>query len=83
MTDAWHRPDIPPTLTGYVLLTVTWHQAQNGTTNPTEGVTVDRSEISRALAKAIAFKQCGKDDQAAVWARQLVTLLECAEILAP
>jgi len=44
---------------------------------------MNRSEINRALAKAIAYKQCGKDDQAARWARTLVELLECAEILAP
>tara|TARA_R110000868_G_scaffold192220_1_gene436561 strand:+ start:174 stop:284 length:111 start_codon:yes stop_codon:yes gene_type:complete len=34
------------------------------------------------MAKAIAYKQCGKDIEAAQWARQLVELLECAEILA-
>ena len=45
-------------------------------------MTIDRSEVSRALAKAVSFKQCGKDAEAAAWARQLVTLLECAEILA-
>lgn len=43
---------------------------------------INRSEVSRALAKAIAFKQCGEDAKAAEWARQLVELLECAEILA-
>lgn len=43
---------------------------------------IDRSEVSRSLAKAIAFKQCGKHDEAAQWARQLVQQLECAEILA-
>ena len=43
---------------------------------------LDRSEINRALAKAIAYKNCGKDDQANEWARKLVELLECAEILA-
>lgn len=42
---------------------------------------IDRSEVSRALAKAIAYKQCGKQAEAEQWARQLVTLLECAEIL--
>ncbi len=42
---------------------------------------VDRSEVSRSLAKAIAYKQCGKDDEACVWARRLVEQLECAEIL--
>jgi len=43
--------------------------------------TINRSEVARALAKAIAFKQCGKDPEAAEWARTLVRLLECAEIL--
>jgi hypothetical protein len=42
---------------------------------------VDRSEVSRALAKAIAFKNVGKDADAEGWARKLVTLLECADIL--
>lgn len=32
---------------------------------------MDRQEINRALAKAIAYKNCGKDE-----------MLECAEILA-
>ncbi len=44
---------------------------------------IDRSEVSRAVAKAIAYKQCGKDRDAAQWARELVRLLECAEILRP
>jgi len=42
---------------------------------------IDRSEVSRALAKAIAYKQCGKQQEAQQWARRLVELLECAEIL--
>ena len=42
---------------------------------------IDRSEVNRALAKAIAYKQCGKDREAAIWAEMLVRLLECAEIL--
>lgn len=42
---------------------------------------IDRSEVSRAVAKAIAFKQCGKDADAEQWARELVRLLECANIL--
>lgn len=42
---------------------------------------MDRSEINRALAKAMAYKQCGKDADAAAWARRLVELLECAQIL--
>ena len=44
-------------------------------------MTIDRSEVARALAKAIAYKNCGKDAEAAEWARRLVHLLECAEIL--
>ena len=42
---------------------------------------IDRSEVSRALAKAIAYKQCGKDNEAAIWAAKLVDLLECSHIL--
>lgn len=42
---------------------------------------IDRSAVSRALAKAIAFKLVGKHDQAREWAIELVRLLECAEIL--
>jgi hypothetical protein len=44
---------------------------------------IDRSEVSRAVAKAVAYKQCGKDRDAEQWARQLVRLLECADILRP
>ena len=43
---------------------------------------IDRSAVSQALAKAIAFKQCGKADEARAWPRQLIRLLELAEILA-
>ena len=42
---------------------------------------IDRSEVSRALAKAIAYKQCGKQAEAEAWARKLVEILECANIL--
>jgi hypothetical protein len=42
---------------------------------------INRSEASRAMAKAIAYKACGKDVEAAQWARELVRILECAEIL--
>lgn len=42
---------------------------------------IDRSSASQALAKAIAYKQCGKDAEAAAWARRLVEILQCAEIL--
>ena len=42
---------------------------------------LDRSAISQAVAKAIAYKQCGKDSQADAWAAQLVHLLGCSGIL--
>lgn len=45
-------------------------------------MTIDRSEVAKSLAKAIAYKQCGKDAEALEWARRLVEQLECAEILA-
>lgn len=44
-------------------------------------MTIDRTATAQALAKAIAFKACGKDREAEVWARRLVELLECANIL--
>jgi hypothetical protein len=44
---------------------------------------INRSEINRALAKAIAYKQCHRDAQAEAWAAELVRLLECAAILDP
>ena len=42
---------------------------------------IDRSKTAQALAKAIAYKQCGKDQEAAQWARELIKLLELSEIL--
>lgn len=42
---------------------------------------IDRSAVAQSLAKAIAYKQCGKDADARVWARRLVEQLQCAEIL--
>jgi len=42
---------------------------------------IDRTEVSRALAKALAYKACGKDEDAALWAARLVILLECGGIL--
>jgi hypothetical protein len=42
---------------------------------------MDRSQINRALAKAIAYKQCGKDAEAQRWAVRLIELLEVADIL--
>lgn len=44
---------------------------------------MDRTAINQALAKAMAYRQCGKHVEAAEWAAKLVTLLECAEILSP
>ncbi|CAB4120956.1 hypothetical protein UFOVP4_29 [uncultured Caudovirales phage] len=43
---------------------------------------IDRSEAARAMAKAIAYKQAGKDAEAAQWAAELVRILQCADILA-
>ena len=43
--------------------------------------TIDRSEVNRALSKAIAYKNCGKDKEANEWAIKLIQLLQCAEIL--
>lgn len=42
---------------------------------------IDRSKVSQALAKAIAYKNCGKDTDAEEWARELIRLLEMANIL--
>lgn len=44
-------------------------------------MSINRSEVSRALAKAIAYKDCGKEDKAEEWARELIRLLELARIL--
>lgn len=46
-----------------------------------EGRNIDRSEVSRALAKAIAYANCGKVREAEVWAARLVRQLQCANIL--
>ena len=43
---------------------------------------IDRSKIAQALAKAIAYKCCGKEHEAREWARELIRLLEVADILA-
>lgn len=42
---------------------------------------IDRREVSRALAKAIAYKNCGKEQDAEDWARKLIELLQLANIL--
>jgi hypothetical protein len=44
---------------------------------------IDRVAVNRALAKALAYKQCGKDREALDWAAELVRLLECGDILRP
>lgn len=41
----------------------------------------DRSAINRALAKAIAYQDCGKPELAAAWAARLCTLLGARGIL--
>jgi hypothetical protein len=46
-------------------------------------MSIDRVEVNRALAKAIAFKACGQHRKASAWAGKLVKLLECADILDP
>lgn len=40
-----------------------------------------RAEIAQALAKAIAYRDCGKPDLAAQWAAKLVCMLEAERIL--
>jgi hypothetical protein len=42
---------------------------------------IDRAEAARCLAKAIAYKACGKNVEAAERARKLIAALELAEIL--
>ena len=42
---------------------------------------VNRSETARALAKAIAYHNCGKQADAERWAAELVRLLQCGHIL--
>lgn len=41
----------------------------------------DRSAINRALAKAIAYRDCGKPAETARWAAELVRLLGAHGIL--
>ena len=42
---------------------------------------IDRVNANRALAKAIAYKDCGKDAEAEKWAIQLIRELQCQGIL--
>jgi hypothetical protein len=44
---------------------------------------IDRSAVARALAKAIAYKQCGKHAEAELWGARLLGLLAMADILDP
>lgn len=43
----------------------------------------DRQELARAMAKAIAYRDCGKPEKAAAWAARLVDMLEAQNILRP
>jgi hypothetical protein len=43
--------------------------------------TAARDEIAQAVAKAIAYKNCGKDKEAHEWAIKIVELLRCTSIL--
>ena len=42
---------------------------------------INRSDVSKSLAKAIAYHECGKSDAAEEWARLLVKQLKQAQIL--
>lgn len=44
---------------------------------------INRTEVARCLAKAIAYKACNKHAEAELWAARLVGLLECANIIDP
>lgn len=44
---------------------------------------IDRERMTRALAKALAFKAAGKDATAQAWAERLVRALREADILRP
>lgn len=44
-------------------------------------MSVNRSDVSRSLAKAIAYADCGKPELAAAWAARLVDQLGAAGIL--
>jgi hypothetical protein len=42
---------------------------------------IDRQQISQAVAKAIAFKLAGKDEDARHWGLRVVTLLTLGGII--
>ena len=45
-------------------------------------ITTDtRKEIAQAVAKCIAYKNCGKQDMVDLWAVKLLELLECHDIV--
>jgi len=51
--------------------------AQAGRLSPTE-----RSALNQALAKALAFRDAGKMEEAREWAAELVRLLRAHDLLA-
>ncbi len=46
-----------------------------------DAAVIDRTEASRALAKAIAYAACGKPDLADAEARRLVAMLAAAGVI--
>ena len=44
-------------------------------------VDIDRSAVAQALAKAIAYQQVGKTEDAEAWARELIKELKLVNIL--
>ncbi|MBB3910145.1 hypothetical protein [Sphingomonas desiccabilis] len=44
---------------------------------------MDRKGIAQALAKAQAYTECGKPEEARKWTARLVELLEAGDILLP
>ena len=42
---------------------------------------IDRSAVSKCLAKAIAYQQVGKTEQAEDWAKKLIAELQLVGIL--
>ena len=50
-------------------------------TNGVWNMEIDRSKLSKCLAKAIAYQNVDKPDQAEEWARELIRELQLANIL--
>jgi hypothetical protein len=44
-------------------------------------MTIDRVNLNRALAKAIAYKQCGQEAKARKWAIQVIRELAMIELI--